>query len=106
MPSRGPLITHGEWTLSALDRRSFVGLSVGAGLSAIALPPALQAATSATDCVTGPLPSFMPTVLSVDCASKRNFQLFRRTSDQIGLTGVVSMTFVNGGQGSYQAGNL
>src|SRR5262249_53108161 len=29
-----------------------------------------------------------------------------RGPDDIGLTGVVSMTFVNGGQGSYQAGNL
>lgn len=91
--------------MAELDRRTFVGLSVG-GLSTIALPPALHAATTAAQCVTGSLPSFLPSMLSVDCASKRNFQLFRRSQDTLGLTGVVSMTFVKGGQGSYQAGNL
>src|SRR5690349_5276064 len=92
-------------TLSVVDRRTFVGLSVG-GVSAIGLPSALHAATAAVQCVTGPLPSFLPTMLSVDCASKRNFQLFRRSPDDIGLTGVVSMSFVRGSQGSYPAGNL
>jgi hypothetical protein len=91
--------------LSVVNRRTFVGLSVG-GLSAIGFPSALHAATTAAQCVTGPLPSFLPTMLSVDCASKRNFQLFRRSPDDLGLTGVVSMTFVQGSQGSYQAGNL
>jgi hypothetical protein len=91
--------------LSVVHRRTFVGLSV-AGLSTIALPPALHAATAAMQCVTGPLPSFLPTMLSVDCASKRNFQLFRRSPDDLGLAGVVSMTFVRGSQGSYPAGNL
>jgi hypothetical protein len=88
-----------------VDRRTFVGLSVG-GLSAIAMPSALHAATAA-QCVTGSLPSFLPTMLSVDCASRRNFQLFRRSPDDLGLAGCVSMTFVRGGQGSsYAAGNL
>ena len=91
--------------MSEFDRRTFVGLAVG-GLSTIALPPTLHAATAAAQCVTGPLPSFLPSMLSVDCASKRNFQLFRRSSDLLGLTGVVSMTFVKGSQGSYPAGNL
>jgi hypothetical protein len=44
--------------------------------------------------------------LTVDCASKRNFQLFRQNADYLGLAGVVSMTFVRGRIGSYQAGNL
>jgi hypothetical protein len=91
--------------LSVVNRRTFFGLSVG-GLSAIGLPSSLHAATAAAQCVTGPLPSFLPTMLSVDCASKRNFQLFRRSPDDVGLAGVVSMTFVQGSQGSYQAGNL
>ena len=89
-------------TVAQVDRRTFVGLSVG-GLSAIGLPSALHAAAQ---CVTGLLPSFLPTVLSVDCASKRNFQTFRRNSDEVGLAGCVSMTFVRGNQGSYPAGNL
>jgi hypothetical protein len=91
--------------VSEFDRRTFVALAAG-GLSTIALPSTLHAATAAAQCVTGALPSFLPSMLSVDCASKRNFQLFRRSSDLLGLTGVVSMTFVKGSQGSYPAGNL
>jgi hypothetical protein len=45
-------------------------------------------------------------MLSVDCASKRNFRTFRQNSKFVGLTGVVSMTFVQGSRGSYPAGNL
>lgn len=84
------------------NRRTFVGGSV-AGLTVLAMPTALQAAEQ---CVTGSLPAFQPTMLSVDCASKRNFQLFRKASDLVGLAGVVSMSFVRGSQGSYSAGNL
>lgn len=90
--------------MTVVDRRRFVGLSVG-GLSAIGFPSVLHAATTA-QCVTGSLPSFLPTMLSVDCASKRNFALFRRSPDDLGLAGCVSMTFVRGSQGSYSAGNL
>src|SRR5262249_27877792 len=90
--------------LMEIHRRSFVGLSMG-GLSAIAMPSALHAATVA-QCVTGPLPAFLPTMLSVDCASKRNFHTFRRDPDAVGLAGCVSMSFAKGSQGAYQAGNL
>ena len=89
--------------MAEIDRRTFVGLSIG-GLSAIAMPSALHAQTP--QCVTGSLPAFLPTVLSVDCASKRNFQTFRRFPDFVGLAGCVSMTFVRGSRGTYQAGNL
>jgi hypothetical protein len=88
--------------MTEFDRRTFVGLSVG-GVSALALPAPLHAAAQ---CVTGALPGFQPTMLTVDCASKRNFQLFRKASDYVGLAGVVSMSFVRGSQGSYTAGNL
>jgi hypothetical protein len=88
--------------MSQFSRRTFVGASV-AGLSTIALPSALHAAAQ---CVTGTLPGFQPTWLSVDCASKRNFRAFRGNPDALGLAGVVSMSFVRGSQGSYPAGNL
>ena len=90
--------------MTELTRRALVGLSVG-GLSALCVPPALLAATP-PQCVTGPLPQFLPKMLSVDCATRHNFQTFRRNSDCLGLAGVVSMSFVSGGQGQYPAGNL
>lgn len=85
-----------------LNRRAFVGASAGA-FSALCLPSSVLAAAQ---CVSGQLPEFAPTVLSVDCASRRNYQTFRRNSQYLGLAGVVSMTFVRGSQGDYQAGNL
>jgi hypothetical protein len=85
-----------------LDRRAFVGMSL-AGASALCLPPSLA---FAQECVTGPLPGFMPNSLTVDCASKQNFQTFRKYPDYLGLACVVSMTTVRGGKGSYPAGNL
>jgi hypothetical protein len=85
-----------------IDRRAFVGMSL-AGASALCISPALAAMQQ---CVTGPLPGFVPNSLTVDCASKRNFQSFRQNPDYLGLACVVSMTMVRGGIGSYQAGNL
>ena len=88
--------------MAQYSRRAFVGASAAA-LSAIALPSPSHAAAQ---CVTGVLPAFRPSWLSVDCASKRNFRTFRRNPDAVGLAGVVSMSFVRGSQGSYPAGNL
>jgi hypothetical protein len=88
--------------MAEFNRRAFVGASAGA-LSTLCLPSSVLAATQ---CVTGQLPGFDPTVLSVDCASRRNFQTFRRSPELIGLAGVVSMTFVRGSKGDYPAGNL
>ena len=85
-----------------LSRRAFVGTSL-AGLSALCIRPSLAAAVQ---CVTGPLPPFLPNYLTVDCASQRNFQAFRQYSDYLGLAGVVSMTTVKGNLGTYPAGNL
>jgi hypothetical protein len=92
--------------MSHPSRREFVGLSIG-GLSALSFPPlAIAAAQAPTQCVTGPLPGFLPNRLTVDSASKQNFQFFRRYTDYLGLAGAVSMTFVRGNVGSYPAGNL
>ena len=85
-----------------VSRRAFVGTSLG-GLSALVIPATLA---EAVQCVTGPLPAFLPNYLTVDCASKRNFQTFRQNPDYLGLAGVVSMTAVRGTLGSYPAGNL
>jgi hypothetical protein len=86
----------------AVDRRAFVGMSAGS-LSALCLPQSVHAAAQ---CVTGALPGFLPSMLSVDCASKHNFHTFRQNPKLVGLAGAVSMTFVKGSQGSYPAGNL
>jgi len=84
------------------SRRAFLGVSLGAAASMHQTTPVL----AAPQCVTGSLPGFLPTRLSVDCASRMNFRLFRKNPDYLGLAGVVSMTYVRGGQGSYDAGNL
>jgi hypothetical protein len=84
------------------SRRAFLGASLGAvetlrqSVSAVAAP----------QCVIGSLPGFLPSRLTVDCASRMNFRLFRKNPAYLGLAGVVSMTFVRGNQGSYNAGNL
>jgi hypothetical protein len=87
--------------MSDLSRRAFVEMSLGG--AAACLSPALAAAQQ---CVTGGMPAFLPNVLTVDCASMRNFRTFRQYPDYLGLAGVVSMTFVRGHYGSYPAGDL
>ena len=84
----------------SFSRRAFMSGS----LSALALPG--LPAFAAPQCVTGSLPPFKPNQLTVDCASRTNFQLFRKNPSYLGLTGVVSMTFVRGKWGEYPAGNL
>jgi hypothetical protein len=88
--------------VSHYNRRAFVGASAAA-LSAAALPSPLHAAAH---CVTGVLPGFQPSMLTVDCASRHNFRTFRNYPNALGLAGVVSMSFVTGSRGSYTAGNL
>jgi hypothetical protein len=88
--------------MSAISRRGVLGGSLGT-VAALRWPDTAYAQTS---CVSGPLPAFLPNRLTVDCASRQNFRLFRANSSYLGLTGVVSMSFVSGKLGSYQAGNL
>jgi hypothetical protein len=89
--------------MTVYGRRAFLGMSVGAAsllrhpLSAFAQTPA---------CVPGGMAQFLPTRLNVDCASRRNFQLFRQNAGDVGLAGVVSMSFVRGKIGSYGAGSM
>jgi len=88
--------------MKMLNRRAFVGASIAA-VETLRHP---FLADAAPQCVTGALPAFLPNRLTVDCASRQNFRMFRENSTYLGLTGVVSMTFVRGKYGSYSAGNL
>jgi hypothetical protein len=87
--------------MTTLDRRAFLGFSLGA---AATLQNPINA--FAQSCVTSGLPPFTPTTLTVDCASRRNFANFRKNSVYMGLAGVVSMTYVQGKYGAFNAGNL
>ena len=89
--------------MGGLDRRAFLGISVGA-VSMLRYPQTAAAQTPA--CVPGGMAQFLPVRLNVDCASQRNFQLFRKNTDYVGLAGVVSMTFVRGKSRSYEAGSM
>src|SRR6202012_1120148 len=79
-------------------RRAFVGASI---VTAATLPQSIAALAAPAKCVAGPLPAFLPNRLTVDCASRMNFRLFRKNPDALGLAGVVSMTFVRGKIGTY-----
>ena len=81
------------------SRRAFLGTSLVA-IETLRQPLSALAA----QCVTGGLPSFLPNRLTVDCASRVNFRTFRQNTSYLGLTGVVSMTFVRGSRGTYPAG--
>jgi hypothetical protein len=88
--------------MMVVSRRSVLtAMSVGA---AALLQSPIRA--KAALCVTGSYPAFLPNALTVDCASRRNFQLFRQNSSYLGLSGAVSMNYVRGKTGAYEAGNL
>lgn len=86
------------------DRRAFFGLTAGA-LSVLHNPQAALAQTQKI-CVTSGLPEFLPARLTVDCASRKNYTIFRANSRYMGLAGAVNMTWVRGRYGGYEAGNL
>ena len=56
----------------------------------------------AADCIS----SYVPARLTVDCASRQNFKVFRQYPKSLGLAGVVSRVVVTGKFGRYTAGNL
>lgn len=87
--------------MNSYDRRAFLGASLGA-FSTLPFPNIAFGQA----CVTSGLPPFTPNRLTVDCASRRNFAVFRRNSAYMGLAGCVSMTFAQGKYGGYTAGNL
>ena len=79
--------------MTGFGRRAFLGMSVGA-VSMLRHP--LSAAAQTPACVPGGMAQFLPVRLNVDCASRRNFQLFRKYTNDLGLAGIVSMSFVRG----------
>ena len=87
--------------MSIIDRRAFLRGCVGT----VALTQVPTLAFGQV-CVTSGLPAFLPNRLTVDCASRRNFSIWRKNSQYMGLAGVVSMTFVRTRRGEYPAGNL
>jgi hypothetical protein len=87
--------------MKSLDRRAFLA---SAGAFSLASSPQIAAAQNA--CVTSGLPPFLPNRLTVDCATRRNFAIYRRYPSYMGLAGCVSMTSVRGRYGEYPAGNL
>jgi hypothetical protein len=89
--------------MSRFDRRAFLGMSVGA-VSLLRHP--LSAAAQTPACVPPGMAPFLPVRLNVDCASRRNFQLFRKYPKDLGLAGIVSMSFVRGKYGNYDAGSM
>lgn len=88
--------------MRSYDRRAFLA-SAGAFSLAPALP---RVGFAQTACVTSGLPAFLPNRLTVDCATRRNFALYRKNAAYQGLAGVVSMTYVKGKYGEFPAGNL
>jgi hypothetical protein len=89
-------------TVTEFSRRKIVAMSVG-GLAASCLPRSVIAAPL---CVASGASVILPAQLTVDCASRRNFQTFRQNPGLVGLAGAVSMSAVRGRLGSYPAANL
>src|SRR5262245_1147366 len=87
--------------MNTFHRRAFLGASLGA-LSSLCVGDKARAAI----CVTSGLPAFLPTQLTVDCASRSNFRLYRKNSAYMGLVGVVNMTYLRNKYGAFEAGNL
>jgi len=91
-----------------LNRRAIVvGASAGS-LAALCLPRFATTARAAAppQCAPPGLAPFLPSHLTVDCASRRNFRAFREYPDYLGLAAVVSMTTVRTKFGTLPAGNL
>lgn len=90
--------------MNMLTKRALLGMSAASVGAAALLQNPVRAL--AAQCVTGSYPAFLPNMLTVDCASRRNYQIFLKNEGYLGLAGAVSMTFTRGRYGSYPAGNL
>ena len=61
--------------MSGVNRRHFLAFGAAAGAL-----PLLDGTALAQQCVTAGMP-FLPNMLTVDCASRQNFKVFRQNSD-------------------------
>jgi hypothetical protein len=84
--------------MSTLDRRAFLGVSLG-GLAALGNQ---GTALAALQCASVGVPSH----LTFDCSVGRNLRLFLNNAGAFGLTGLVSMNNVKGALGSYPGGTM
>lgn len=89
--------------MSTVSRRAFIAGSVGA-LSTLSSIANAQISAKCSDPILQA--AVVPSRVVVDCATKRNFQLFRANPDYVDLTGVVSLNFVQGKLGGYPAGSM
>lgn len=93
----------GVGTMSTLNRRAFMLASVAALSATTSIVRAAPA--PAPRCSSPSVPAaVVPNRLLVDCASRRNFRLFRANPDYVRLTGVVTLNVVQGKLGTYPAG--
>src|SRR4051812_19446027 len=93
--------------MSTVSRRVFLAGSASALAAASSIASAGIAAAATAQCSSPGRPSATPpNRLLVDCASRRNFRLFRQNPDYVGLAGLVSLNFVQGKPGSYPAGTM
>src|SRR5262245_39284373 len=74
-----------EWAMRDFNRRTVLGMSAGA-LSVLHFPrPA--AAQPQPACVPSGRPEFLPARFTIDCASRRHVQVFRKNTGYLGLSG-------------------
>lgn len=89
--------------MSTLDRRAFLLASAGA----LSAATGFAHAAPAPQCSSPNMPAaVVPNRLLVDCASQRNFQLFRANPEYVRLTGLVSVNVVQGKTNTYPAGTM
>jgi hypothetical protein len=90
-----------------LSRRTIVG-ATAAGATALCIPRLATSALAAAppQCAPPGLAPFLPSHLTVDCASRRNLHAFLQYPDYLGLAAVVSMATVRTKLGTLPAGNL
>jgi hypothetical protein len=97
---RAKMAAAGARAMHLFSRRTFIR---GAGAVAFAgQTSSAWAAVGDGQCVS----SYVPAQLTVDCATRRNYEQFRNYSDQVYLAGLVSLVNFKGKYGSYTAGSL
>jgi hypothetical protein len=82
-----------------ISRRTFVA---GSGALALAAQPSWAWAEDTQQCAS----TYIPPYLTVNCAARKNYQVFRGSSERVHLAGLVSLVNFKGKYGQYNAGTL